>query len=81
MEGCETPKARRPKQDIKIPKNKRKKKGKLEKTKKPKKVAKENPVKARSLGKSLDPKGGETAVQGGGRGKGKGKGGARGLGH
>jgi hypothetical protein len=44
-------------------------------------VAKGNPVEARSSGKSLGPRGGETAVQGGGRGKGKGKGGAPGLGH
>jgi hypothetical protein len=58
-----------------------KRKGKPEKTKKPKKVAKGNPVGARSLGKSLDPRGGETVVQGGGRGKGNGKGGAPRLGH
>jgi hypothetical protein len=38
-------------------------------------------VGARSSGKSLDPRGGETAVQGGGWGKGKGKRGAPGLGH
>jgi hypothetical protein len=44
-------------------------------------VAKGNSVKARSSGKSLDPRGGETAVQGGGRGKGKGKRGASELGH
>jgi hypothetical protein len=31
-----------------------------------KKVAKGNPVRARSSGKSLDPKGGENVVQGGG---------------
>jgi hypothetical protein len=42
-----------------------------------------NPVEARSSGKSLDPRGGESVVQGGGRGKGKGKGKERapGLGH
>jgi hypothetical protein len=46
-------------------------------------VAKGNPVGVRSSGKSLDPRGGETAVQGGGweKGKGKGKEGALGLGH
>jgi hypothetical protein len=69
VEGCETPKVGRPKQGTKTPKNNRKKKGKPKKTKKPKKVAKGNPVGARSLGKSLDPKGGEIAVQGGGQGK------------
>jgi hypothetical protein len=42
---------------------------------------KEKLVEARSLGKLLDSRGGETAVQGGGRGKGKGKGGAPGLGY
>jgi hypothetical protein len=80
-EGCETPKAGRPKQGTKTPKNNQKKKGKQKKTKKPKKVAKGNLVGARSLGKLLDPRGGETAVQGGGWGKGKGKRGAPGLGH
>jgi hypothetical protein len=44
-------------------------------------VAKGNPVRARSSGKSLDPRGGENVVQGGGQGKGKGKGGAPELGH
>jgi hypothetical protein len=73
-EGCETPKAGRPKQGTKTPKNNQKMKGKPKKTKKPKKVAKGNLVGARSSGKSLDPKGGETVVQGGGRGKGNGKG-------
>ena len=34
-----------------------------------KKVAKGNLVGARSLGKLLDPRGGETALQGGGQGK------------
>jgi hypothetical protein len=38
-----------------------------------------NPVEARSSGKTLDPRGGETAIQGEGRGKGKGKGGAPGV--
>ena len=71
--GYETLKARRPKQGIKTPINNRKKKGKPKKTKKPKKVAKGNPAGARSLGKLLDPRGGETVVQGGGQGKGKGK--------
>jgi hypothetical protein len=80
-EGCETPKAGRPKQGIKIPKNNRKKKGKPKKTKEPKKVAKGNPIGTRSSGKSLDPRGGETALQGGGWGKGKGKRGEPGLGH
>jgi hypothetical protein len=51
------------------------------KQKKPKKVAKGNPIGTRSSGKSLDPRGGETAVQGGGWGKGKGKEGTPGLGH
>jgi hypothetical protein len=37
-------------------------------------VAKGNLVEAKSSGKSLDPRGGETAVQEGGWGKGKGKG-------
>jgi hypothetical protein len=37
-----------------------------------------NPVEARSSGKSLNPRGGETAVQGGGQEKGKGKGGVPG---
>jgi hypothetical protein len=60
----------------KTPKNNWKKKAKPEKKKKkkkkkPKKVAKGNPVGARLSGKSLDPRGGETTVQGGGRGKGK----------
>jgi hypothetical protein len=68
------PKTRRPKQGTKTPKNNRKKKGKPKKTNKPKKVAKGNPVGARSLGKSLDPRGRETAVQEGGWGKGKRKG-------
>jgi hypothetical protein len=36
-------------------------------------VAKVNLVEARSSSKSLDSRGGETAIQGGGRGKGKGK--------
>jgi hypothetical protein len=80
-EGYETSKAGRPKQGTKTPKNNRKKKGKPKKTKKPKKVAKGNPVGTRSSGKSLDPRGGETAVQGGGWGKGKGKEGTPGLGH
>jgi hypothetical protein len=44
-------------------------------------VAKGNPVGARSSSKSLDPRGGETIVQGGGRGKGKGNGGAPRLGY
>jgi hypothetical protein len=44
-------------------------------------VAKGNPVEAKSSGKSLDPRGGEAVVQGGGRGKGKGKGGTPELGH
>jgi hypothetical protein len=57
------------------------KKTKKQKNKKTKKVAKGNPVGAKSSGKSLDPRGGETTVQGGGRGKGKGKGGAPRLGH
>jgi hypothetical protein len=78
-------KAERPKQGTKTPKNNRKKKGKpkkkKKKKKKTKKVAKGNPVRARSSGKSLDPRGGETVIQGGGRGKGKGKGGAPGLRH
>jgi hypothetical protein len=43
-------------------------------------VVKGNLVGVRSSGKSLDPKGGDTAIQGRGRGKGKGKGGAPGLG-
>jgi hypothetical protein len=76
-EGCKKPKARRLKQGTKTPKNNWKKKGKPKK----KIVAKGNPVEAKSSGKSLDPRGGETAVQGGGRGKGKGKGGTPGLGH
>jgi hypothetical protein len=46
-----------------------------------KKAAKENPVEARSSGKSLDPRDGETAVKGGGGGRGKGRGGAPRLGH
>jgi hypothetical protein len=49
--------------------------------KNPRKVVKGNPVSARSSGKSLDPRGGETTVQGGGRGKGKGKEGVPGLRH
>jgi hypothetical protein len=80
-EGYETLEARRPKQGTKTSKNNPKKRKAEEKKKKPKKVAKGNPVKARSSGKSLDPRGGETAVQGGGRGKGKGKRGASELGH
>ena len=80
-EGCETPKVGRLKQGTKTPQNKWRKKGKLEKTKKPKKVAKGNLVGVRSSGKSLDPRGGETVVQGEGRGKGKRKGEAPGLGH
>jgi hypothetical protein len=46
-------------------------------------VVKGNPVGARSSGKSLDPRAGETGIQGEGRGKGKGKGKgmAPGLGH
>jgi hypothetical protein len=44
-------------------------------------VAKRNLVGARSSSKSLDPRGGETAVQGGSREKGKGKEGAPELGH
>jgi hypothetical protein len=44
-------------------------------------VVKGNLVEARSSGKSLAPKGGETAIQGGGQGKRKGKGGALRLGH
>jgi hypothetical protein len=44
-------------------------------------VAKGNPIGVRSSGKSLNLRGGETAVQGGGQGKGKGKGGAPGLRH
>jgi hypothetical protein len=73
--------AERPKQGTKTPKNNlKKKKGKPKKTKKKlKRMVKGNLVRARSSGKSLDPRGGETAVQGGGRGKGKG--GAPGLGH
>jgi hypothetical protein len=79
-EGCETPKAKIPKQGTMTPKNNQKKKGKLEKKKKkPKKVAKGNPVGARSSGKSLNPRGEETAVQGGGQGKGKKR--TPGLGH
>jgi hypothetical protein len=79
-EGCKTPKAERPKQGTMTPKNNQKKKGKLEKTKKKtKKVAKGNPVWARSSGKSLNSRGGETVVQGGGQGKGKER--ASGLGH
>jgi hypothetical protein len=66
VEGCETPKTKRPKQGIKTLKNNRKKKERKagENKKKPKKVAKGNPIGARSSGKSLDPRGGETAVQG-----------------
>ena len=60
---------------------KKERKVKENKKKKPKKVAKGNPVGARSSGKSLDPRGGETIVQGGGRGKGKRNGGAPRLGH
>jgi hypothetical protein len=78
-EGCKTPKAGRPKQGTKTPKNNWKKKGKAKKKKK--KVAKGNPVGARSSGKLLDPRAGETAAQGGGREKGKGKGGIPGLEH
>jgi hypothetical protein len=81
VEACKTPKAGRPKQGTKTPKNNQKKKGKSEKTKKPKKVAKRNSVGARSSAKSLKPRGGEIAVQGGGRGKGKGKGETSGLEH
>ena len=66
VEGCETLKAERPKQGTKTPKNNWKKKGKPKKTKKPKKVAKGNSIGARSSSKSLDPRGGETAIQGGG---------------
>jgi hypothetical protein len=44
-------------------------------------VVKGNPVRARSSSKSLDRKGGETAIQVGGWGKGKGKGRAPGLGY
>jgi hypothetical protein len=80
-EGYETPKAGRPKQGTKTLKNnrgkKKKKKKKKTKQKHQRKVAKGNPVEARSSGKSLDPRGGETAVQGGGQGKGKGKEGHR----
>ena len=43
-----------------------------------KKVAKGKPVKVRLSDKSLDPRGGETVIQGRGREKGKGKG--RGIG-
>jgi hypothetical protein len=79
-EGCKKPKVGRPKQGTKTPKNNWKKKGKPKKKKK-KKVAKGNPIGVRSSGKSLNLRGGETAVQGGGQGKGKGKGGAPGLRH
>jgi hypothetical protein len=51
------------------------------KKKKTKKVAKGNTVGARSSSKSLDPRGGEATVQGGGQGKGKGKEEASRLGH
>ena len=44
-------------------------------------MVKGNPVGARSSGKSLDPRGGEIDIQGGGRGKGKEKGGASELEH
>jgi hypothetical protein len=81
-EACKTPKAERPKQGTKTLKNNwKKRKENRRRKKKPKKVAKGNSVEPRSSSKSLDPRGGETAVQGGGRGKGKGKGGAPGLGH
>jgi hypothetical protein len=66
----------------KAPNTTRKKKGKPKKLLQlGKKVVKGNLVRARSLGKSLDPRGGETAVQEGGWGKGKGKGRAPRLGH
>jgi hypothetical protein len=51
-EGCETPKARRPKQGIKTLKTtEKKRKESRRKQKKPKKVAKGNPVGARSSSK------------------------------
>jgi hypothetical protein len=69
-EGCKTPKVGRPKEGTKTPKNNQKKKGKPKK-KKTKENGEGEPVEARSSSKSLDPKGGETVVQGGGWGKGK----------
>jgi hypothetical protein len=80
-EGYETPKAGRPKQGTKTLKNNRGKKQNKTKQKHQRKVAKGNLVEARSSGKSLDPRGGETAIQGGGQGKGKEKEGVPGLRH